>query len=628
MNKSRYSTCLLFSLLCASMAFGLAACTQIDPPPASVAQGQAFGITPDKPTSLQTGIEEAYRAGFKKVILPPGVYRIPRPANPPWHLKFSDMKNFEIEATGVTLVFEGRDRRAMLFDYCQNVTFRGATLLRDIPPFSQGKVTAIAEDRGSVDVRVDTGYPADLDDKRYFPHIPVVNAYEKGTRKIKPLVPDIYLSRVERLGGDLFRFYARSKIDSRIPLEIGDPLAWRGTSGSDLNTWSSSGMRMENITIKNGTGIGFMEICGDGGNVYSGCTITYADTPPGATEAPLLACATDGFHSASARKGPRLENCFFEGLNDDQVNIHGTYAMLMETQGTSAIIDWRTPHTGSRQPFLFVRPGDPIRFYDLHGALTGEAVAVSIRARPDYDPGDLGMINSRRFSDRKAAVYYEVVLDHPVPAPRTGLVANPNTTGSGFVIRNSTFRNNRAHGIFIRASDGLIENNTIEGSMMAGIVIAPEMNSWNESDYARNIIIRGNTLRDVGVATQPWNSGITVAGFEYGGFAPLPGGHRNIVIRDNTLENVRGANIVLTSTIGAEIRDNHFIRPMSAPAFRVENYGINNDRALIWLRQADGVKLEGNTVTAPGPHFGQLVDADATVTASGLTGGVTLTPTK
>src|SRR5687767_342973 len=98
-------------------------------PPSSVASGADVGISTGDPASLQAGIQKAYRQGFKKVIIPPGVYRIPRPENESWHLKFSDMKDFEIEASGATFVMLGRDRRALLFDYCKNVTLRGATLL-------------------------------------------------------------------------------------------------------------------------------------------------------------------------------------------------------------------------------------------------------------------------------------------------------------------------------------------------------------------------------------------------------------------------------------------------------------------------------------------------------------------
>ncbi len=459
-------------------------------------------------------------------------------------------------------------------------------------------------------IRIDKGYPTDIDDKRFFPRIPVFTAYEGKTRKLKALVPDYYISKIERLGADTFRFHGRSKLDPRIPLVVGDHVAWRGPSGADLSLWSSSRMKMEDITVKNGTGIAYMELCGEGDNRFTRCRITYAAKPEGAEEEPLIACATDGFHSASMRKGPTLEHCFFEGLNDDHINIHGTYGMVVEPGKKSVVIDWRTPHTGARTPFTFAKAGDLLRFYTTHGALSSEAKVLSVQAKSGYVESNLGTINSRLFSDRTRASYWEVSLDREVVSAPKGLVANVEVMGSGFVIRNNVFKNNRAHGIFIRASDGLIENNTIEGTMMAGILIAPEMNSWNESDYAHNLIIRSNTLRNVAVASQPWNSGLTVAAFEYGGFAPLPGGHRNIKIEGNLFENNRGANLVITSVIGIEIKNNRFVNPMKEPAFRVETIGVNNDSALIWMRSAERVVLSGNEMVSPGSFFKTTIDAD------------------
>ena len=589
-----------------------------------VASVPSYIITPDDPTSVQRGIDAAARAGEKKVIVPPGIYRLPRIEGSPWHLLFKDLKDLKIVATGAIFVFEGRDRRSIHFDNCEGVTFTGATLLRDIPPFSQGKIEVIAQNRKSVDIRVDKGYPEDLDDTRYFPRIPVINLFQEGTRKLKPVVPDLYTKKVERLRPGLFRFFFNEAAPPAIPLAIGDSAAWRGPSGGDIDIWECSHMLLKDITIKNGTGIAFMELCGEGDNHYRHCVITYAPAPKSAVDQPLLACGTDGFHSASMRHGPTLEDCHFEGLDDDSVNIHGTYALLMGSRDRSIVVDWRTPHSAGRTLLAMGRPGDPLRFYNKKGALSGIAKIVSAKPKPDYIAKDLGAINSRTFSDRSKAVYWEVVLDHPVTGEPGGMVANPNQDSEGFAILNCTFRNSRAHGLFIRAGQGLIKGCTINGILMGGIVIAPELNSWNEADFASNVVMEKNTIENVGLGTQCWNSGVTVAGFEYGGFVPLPGGHRNIVIRNNLFKANRGPNLVITSAIGVKVVNNQFVRPMDEPAFHLEHNGIDNIGALIWMRNADQVSFEHNVVTAPGSYLKILVDRDNSVTAEGIKTGVAM----
>lgn len=575
-------------------------------------------ISPEDPLSVQREIDAAFKAGLKKVVIPAGTYRLPRPESLPWHLRFIGLKDFEIDATGVTLIFTGRDKRSIMFDNCTNVTFRGATLLREIPPFSQGKIQSIAEDRSSVQIKIDAGYPTDLDDARYFHHHPpVIDLYQPGTQKLKPLVPDLYIANVERLGPDLFRFIFRAPLHPAIPVAVGDGAAWRGKEGGDLGLWECERMRMENITLRNGMGLAFTELGGEGGNLWKNCKITYAPKPEGAVDLPLIACATDGLNSGATRNGPRIEDCLFEGLNDDSVNIHGSYGLVAEVGEKRVVVDWRNPHRAARNPIALARPGDTLRFYDRKGSLSGEAVVVSYKALENYSSPDLGKIDSRVFSDRSKAVYWEIALDRSVKAVPAGVVGNPSQTGRGFVIKNSTFRNSRAHGLFIRADQGLIEGNTVEGLVMAGIVIAPELGSWNEADFAHGLVIRSNTIRKVALGTQPWNSGMTVAAFEFGGFVPLPGGHRDIRIEGNRFEDNRGPNLIVTSAVGVNVIGNQFIRPMNEPAFKIENFGVDNTGALIWMRHADKVVLKENNVTSPGSFMKTKLDVDATVTLDG-----------
>ena len=56
-------------------------------------------ITPDNPAAVQAGIVAAFRAGSKSVVVPAGVYRI-APAHARWHLEFTGLSNFEIDARG------------------------------------------------------------------------------------------------------------------------------------------------------------------------------------------------------------------------------------------------------------------------------------------------------------------------------------------------------------------------------------------------------------------------------------------------------------------------------------------------------------------------------------------------
>lgn len=116
---------------------------------------------------LQSRIIAAYAAGERSMRVSPGVYHIECQKDQTWHLRFTRMRDCIIDATGATIIFDTRDKRGLAFEDCTNVSFIGAVLLRETPPFSQGDIRAIAVDRASVDITVHDGYPTDIDDPRY-----------------------------------------------------------------------------------------------------------------------------------------------------------------------------------------------------------------------------------------------------------------------------------------------------------------------------------------------------------------------------------------------------------------------------------------------------------------------------
>jgi hypothetical protein len=150
------------------------------------------------------------------------------------------------------------------------------------------------------------------------------------------------------------------------------------------------------------------------------------------------------------------------------------------------------------------------------------------------------------------------------------------------------------------------------------------MRYWNEADYARNVVIRHNTLINCDYYHQPGSAqtgALTVAAFENRQFVPLPGGHQNITIEDNTFQNDDGTNILITSAQNVTIKDNHFVAPMQNETIRGTANHIDPG-ALITLKECSGVAITGNTLTNPGPYFKKEIDADPTASGTGFQNGV------
>jgi len=571
-------------------------------------------ISPADPSSIQRGIDQAYQAGLHRIVIPPGTYRLPVGPRFGLHLLFLKMKDFEIDATGVTLVFTARDREAIRFDHCENVTFRGATLRHDPLPFSQGKIIAQSQDGKTVDIQVSKGYPTDVDDKRYFPQLNSIHEYNPQTRQWQ--AEDYTGTAIERLGPDSFRFHGYRVLNAATGWPLGASVAWRGWVTPDIELLACQGMKILGVTIMNASGFCVFEHGGEGGNYYN-YNLTYGPKPDGATEEPLMSSNADGFHSAEVRHGPTLEDCHLEGMNDDGIPIHGSYAFIISSEANYVIAQVGRPP--------FCQPGDHLHFMDERAVPVADATVVSVEPMPDYKrEAPAPSKDLKKFQDLANAKYMKIFLDHPSDAKFGWVIANADATGNGFVVRRCTIRNSRARGMLIKASDGLIEDCTVEGTSMAGIAIVPQLTSWNESDYARNVIVRHNTIRGVEyyAVRGPNQAGaLSVAAFEYGQFVPLPGGHRNIVIEDNTFENDEGPNILVSSAQDVVIRNNHFIHPLWNPGGKVP--GVNTE-ALVWLTECSGVQLSGNFLSDPGPYLKTMVDPTKTATGTGFDNGIVL----
>ena len=135
-----------------------------------------------KPTrEVQEMIRSAYQAHKGSVTIPAGVYRVAW-EGPRAHIELERMEDFEIRADGVTLLMDDPRQGGIRFSHCRNVTLKGATLSYAISPSTQGVVVGIAPDGMSYDIRIDKGWPANLDDAAYFKTDLIAYLFDPATR--------------------------------------------------------------------------------------------------------------------------------------------------------------------------------------------------------------------------------------------------------------------------------------------------------------------------------------------------------------------------------------------------------------------------------------------------------------
>lgn len=572
--------------------------------------GAEGGVKPTR--EVQEMIRSAYEAHKGSVTIPAGVYRVAS-EGPRAHIELEGMQNFEIRADGVTLLMDDPRQGGIRFSHCRNVTLKGATLSYAISPSTQGVVVGIASDGMSYDIRIDKGWPTNLDDAAYFKADPIAYLFDPGTRWWKRGALDLYAKgKPQRLGPDTIRvFWKRALGPPTQPVAIGDLVAFRGSGRQMVAIDDSAGMLIDQVTVLRAAGMAFREAGGEGNNRYNAVAVKRGPRMKGETTDPLLSATADGFHSNSVRRGPTVENSYFEAMTDDGIAIHGHFMMVFRAQGNHLTVNENV-----------FRAGDPLELYRPDGQPAGEATVTAV--------GPVSFVNterSRRLSrtDHLDGPYFDLTLNKPLQAGFDYLVEDTMAIGAGYVLRNNQILHHRARGMILKSHDGLVEHNVIDGSTMSALLMAPEF-WWNEAGYNRNVIVRDNTFKNCPVAPKSLGVVVLTAMSDQAGKAeqhPLGGyGHRHIIFKDNRFENDNGVNLLITSAQDVTVEGNVFSHSQTERYAAAGQSWGEDASALINIAQATRVTLRKNKVIDQGGFVRSYVKLLAGADVTGADSGV------
>jgi hypothetical protein len=196
----------------------------------------------------------------------------------------------------------------------------------------------------------------------------------------------------------------------------------------------------------------------------------------------LISSSADGHYCQRNRRGPLIENCYFEGMADDGTNM-GTFPSIV-----TEVISTTRLRVKDVEDVGLIRKSDILQIMNPRlGTILDEVKAIDVQ-------GDV------------------VTLEHPVMGITAGTdhtdsdtIYNLSACSQGYIIRNNHFIGNRRHGMLLRSGNGLVEGNLIEEVSGLGIVVTNEPGSdsgWPEGPMAQGITIRNNTIVNVGYAAE------------------------------------------------------------------------------------------------------------------------------
>ena len=358
-----------------------------------------------------------------------------------------------------------------------------------------------------------------------------------------------------------------------------------------------------------------------GNNSYVRCSIRRPPRPAGAQEDPLLSTSADGFHSAGVLHGPRVDSCYFEAMPDDGIAIHGDYSLVTDADFTSKRM-WIGVTGAHGHSFI---TGDVLRLYDKGFEPTGIITIASVEeAAPSYKPPSNVSRSLSRFNFTQAK-FIIITANEDLP-PGCGfdfILSNSNHTGNGFSVTNNTLRNNRPRGMLIKASNGRIENNTIDGSTLGGIVVTPEL-YWASADYSHHLSIVNNHIANVAY-TKHGFGGFVVGAINSSHHLALGYGHSQIVVRGNSFTNISFNNVWISSVDNLTFQGNVFNNPFGHdPWAKCCLPGEIPPETVVFVTKSHNLNFSQNCVYQPGSYAKSLLTSTETASGEGLKTGVKL----
>jgi parallel beta-helix repeat protein len=529
----------------------------------------------DASPALRRAIAEAAKSGEPAVVqFGAGSYHIAPEPGQPFCATLQGVKNITVRGVpGRTKLILTQPRSgAFLVSQSDNVTIRDLIIDFDPLPYTQGHIVAVNRQEGTFDFDLQAGYPS-LSEAWFrtedrFGRWGMI--FDRHKRRLKTGAPDhVFIEDWKQIQGRRWRMkVSATHLYTLASMEAGDRYVHMARVGFGAVMLDfSRNCSVENLTVHASSGLAVALV----GNEDSVTVRRLRVRFPEKTDR-LLTTNSDGIHCQQNRCGPRIERCEFEGMADDAINIYTPPNIIAEILSPTEILTT----AGCR-----LRTGDRFQVFDpARGVIRAEVSAKEVHNH---------------------ARGYRLVLDRPVEGMRAGQTSreadsllNLSACGAGFVIENCVMRGHRRFGIFIKATDGRIENNTIDNVCAYGIVIQNDP-EWPEGPVPRRLLIRGNRIRGTatsgGYPQSPHSAALQVLGLKLGFQLSEERIVSDIVIENNTITDPPGSGICVGSSQNIVLRKN-----------RIEWSPAGKSRASsvpIRILNSVGVVQEGNTIRLP-----------------------------
>lgn len=507
-----------------------------------------------------------------------------QPEERPVFLPLLGMTNVTISAKSAKFVMHGMGTAMLLRETC-GVTVRGVTVEWDRPFLAKAKIVGF--ERGKTRIRFPGCEQVGVKNGRLMLYgedwesvLRSGNIFDHATHEMIERTADVGFKGFGSACGDgtflididLSKLGAGAKVGDVYVLRSGSrphPIVCLDRAKDTV---------FENFVFRDGFGMGILAQLSEnvtlrGGGCYPRSRDEYSSN------------VIDATHFSNCRGIVTVENCRFEGMMDDALNVHSTCLGIVARLSDN-VIRCRYMHAQAVGLGVFA-VGDAVRF------LAGKTL----------ENGAMGRVKSVETHDEREIT---LTLEESIPSEYGAGDAVENADWQcAVVFRNNTVSNNRARGILLTTPHRVVcEGNFFDHVSGSAILLAGDAQGWYESGACEDVVIRRNRFRDCLTSVFQFCDGLISIHPEVKDLAGQKRRyHRNILVEDNDIETF---DVPLLAAISAEdvtwrnncIRRHERYRGWRKPSFAAmgcERLNISSELSDGW-RFAKGLQTNGAAV--------------------------------
>lgn len=493
-----------------------------------------------------------------------------------------NFKNLTIDGQGATFIFHGK-MIPFLIDGCKNITIKNVSIDWENSFHSEALIVANDEKNKTFDIQISNEYPYEIRNgelifvKQYYEHNigqsilynPKRKAITFNTEKYTPvdrkgkstaqsnLNTIKYKYRTDVRAPGLNMIGKENKLISeeikpglvriyhhkkKLP-PVGNILTCKGSKEYGEGNRLAPAFRVIRTDGFNAKNVNVHHASGMGLIAENSSDLILDGFNVTPSQGRMVSTTADATHFVGCRGKVVLKNCTFNNQLDDATNVHGTYEEVID------IIDEYTVGVRighyQQEGFFLGKPNDKLGIVRLEDSF--------------FPYGNLTIKEVTTLNGR----YHIIKMNEKLPKElKVGDLLENLDGYPDLLVENCTISNNRARGLLISNPKNTVIRNNYFHTEMEAILIPVESGFWYESGNAANVVITGNTFQDC----------------QHSGF------NRGVIrfATDDDNENIAFKNIEITNN-----KFNQF------------------DNLILQITNADGVKIEGNTITNSG-NFEQL----------------------